>query len=605
VEVYATHGAIFPDLPADFSEFKRLLRSLSRTDVILWCARLNILVSDTTKTDPKDIQGHCVGLFFDPEAIGRINRFAADHGGRENVSVFFRGQLLELIRWACLLSADQPGDGETFNSSETRLSFVRAALLASEVWSRRVYGDRLGREGSIHDVRLGVLPSLRRSNMETAPYPHPILAIARGTSLFADRLRKIAPECDRVFQSANGLSVDDHMAMVTEIACSSLSGKDADGLRNPGKGGLFSVTEYERAPDPLGSIAREFFQHASQTADEIRCAMWGDRLDSDEEDAPSLNLNAIRRRPIFRASDGRAIVIDPRSFVEHASAGPLFSLVAADRGHQDGWFAAFGEVFEDYTQDIFHRIYPDTPPLVKRFTANPGAQDAKGRQVSLGDGILFGHRTAVLIEIKGVWMRDSMMEPDVGSPEYLAHLRAKYGVVDVPAHGDRAVKGVGQLARSIARLADGDWTPDNIDLRDVDRIIPVLLVHDVHVDAPVHSHILAAEFAAALDAGRQADDWSEPRLGWLKVAHLIVLTIDDLEALETSSRTFALVDCFDEYTKRCPDRMMSFHNFLAYSAYRDQMRYSAWLASRSMEVLRYAAGRLYPGSSSAGTSAGT
>src|SRR6185295_4226871 len=119
--------------------------------------------------------------------IARVNRFAQEHGGRENVSVFFRGQLLELIRWACLLSHDQPGDGETFGAPEVRRSFVRAALLASEVWFRRVYQDRLRDDGPIHEVRERILSSIRRSNIETAPSPHPILAIARGASLFADR----------------------------------------------------------------------------------------------------------------------------------------------------------------------------------------------------------------------------------------------------------------------------------------------------------------------------------------------------------------------------------------------------------------------------------
>src|SRR5258706_382496 len=83
--------------------------------------------------------------------IARINAFAKEHG-RQNVSVFFRGQLLELMRWTCLLSSDQSDDGDTFNRQESRLAFVRVALLASEVWFRRVYRDRMRSDGPIHEV---------------------------------------------------------------------------------------------------------------------------------------------------------------------------------------------------------------------------------------------------------------------------------------------------------------------------------------------------------------------------------------------------------------------------------------------------------------------
>jgi hypothetical protein len=138
VGVFASHREIFPDLDDSFTEFKRILRSLSRTDTILWCARLNILVSDSTKADPADVQGHCIARFFTRPEIDRINKFAAEHGGRQHASVFFRGQLLELIRWASLMCPDLPNDGTTFEDPGVRQSFARAALLASDIWGRRV-----------------------------------------------------------------------------------------------------------------------------------------------------------------------------------------------------------------------------------------------------------------------------------------------------------------------------------------------------------------------------------------------------------------------------------------------------------------------------------
>ena len=55
VDMFVPHEAVFPDLPGDFQEFKRLLRTLSRTDTLFWCARINLLVSRSTDTDPKSV----------------------------------------------------------------------------------------------------------------------------------------------------------------------------------------------------------------------------------------------------------------------------------------------------------------------------------------------------------------------------------------------------------------------------------------------------------------------------------------------------------------------------------------------------------------------
>lgn len=130
--VFATHRDIFPELPDDLAEVKRLLRGLSRTDTLLWCARLNLLMGHPTREDPRDVQRHCVWVFFKADEAARLDRVAQNYGGPEHITVFFRGQLLELLRWTSLFSKDKPGDGTTFDDPSVRRCFARAALLASE-----------------------------------------------------------------------------------------------------------------------------------------------------------------------------------------------------------------------------------------------------------------------------------------------------------------------------------------------------------------------------------------------------------------------------------------------------------------------------------------
>ena len=64
----------------------------------------------------------------------------------------------------------------TFDSPEVCGAFGRAALLASDIWQRRVYGDGLNGTEPLDETRRAVLGAIRLSNMESASNAHPIFA---------------------------------------------------------------------------------------------------------------------------------------------------------------------------------------------------------------------------------------------------------------------------------------------------------------------------------------------------------------------------------------------------------------------------------------------
>lgn len=130
--VYVPIHEVFPGVPSDFDAITSLLRKLSRTDALFWCARLNLIVSNPENQDHRAKQQYGLSTFFTPGQIERINRFAQIHGGAEKVTIFFRGQLLELIRWICLFCQDQLGDGETFNDPEILETFVMGDVTSSD-----------------------------------------------------------------------------------------------------------------------------------------------------------------------------------------------------------------------------------------------------------------------------------------------------------------------------------------------------------------------------------------------------------------------------------------------------------------------------------------
>lgn len=416
--------------------------------------------------------------------------------------------------------------------------------------------------------------------------------LARGYSLFGDRMRHHAAEIGDVFERGTGMPMEDYYLMAAYVVAEGL-GRPVEGLGDPNKCGMFSAQSCEEAV-AFGPLARAFFAKEAQTADDLRGTLWGDRQDAGEADTPALALKPFRDRPILRAPDGRAIVLDPPSFIERLSVGPLFHIVDADPAHANRWFALFGEGFQEYSAALLERVYPHVVGLVRRYTPSPMGSAPTGSEVEIADGLLVDGQDAVLIEMKARWIRDDVGSPDQNGAAYIDAVRRRYAVGAGDQGADAKAEGVGQLARSIQQLTSGAWRVKDVDLDESARLIPVLLVHDPHMDAPVHSHVLAQEFAELMRGGSRIDDWSEMRAGTRRVAHLIVLTLDDLEMLETSSNHFAIIECLREYAASCLDRMTSFHNFLRTSRFRPLLRYNAWLAERAEGLLGRARTRLFP-----------
>jgi hypothetical protein len=179
--VYVPAAEVFPDIKADFAFFCSTVRTLSRTDTLFWCSRLNLILSNPQNHDDKGKQEYGLAHFFDADEIARVNTFARKHAG---AAVLFREQLLELVRWTCLLAEDQPGDGQTFVAPEVRRRFAQAALMASDVWANRVFRDGLPITGDpVEDLRQA-MPAFRRGVMTRAPDLMRVLA--RGQSIYQD-----------------------------------------------------------------------------------------------------------------------------------------------------------------------------------------------------------------------------------------------------------------------------------------------------------------------------------------------------------------------------------------------------------------------------------
>ena len=184
---------VFPGTEGSERALIKVLATLSCDDTLFQCARTNILISGFGDFDNKPRQEQALAQLGTREHISCINNFARRHKTSGTPAVFFRGQLLELMRWAARYCKNLPGDGRTYEDPAFRERFVKAALIASGLWGKRTYRDKLSAGGDVGEVRQRALGALRKGVEESNVAPHFGVAIARGLKLFTDYLPKHCP----------------------------------------------------------------------------------------------------------------------------------------------------------------------------------------------------------------------------------------------------------------------------------------------------------------------------------------------------------------------------------------------------------------------------
>lgn len=300
----------------------------------------------------------------------------------------------------------------------------------------------------------------------------------------------------------------------------------------------------------------------SQTPEELAVALWDGFAERGYRD--------LRERPILRLASGRAIIIDPVFFSEKISVGPLFHLLPKARGKANEIFGAFGMAFEDYANGILRRMYPDRSGLASRFRCGVTACDRDGRDFEI-DAVLDYIPQTVIFEQKAAWLKDEVVLGDIDV--WIGQIRARYGIAAALVDGKKErPKGVAQLAQIVRRILDGNCGAAQPNLEGVTVIHPVLLVHDTRLNAPAYGTFLDAEFRRLLGAVPQGK----------RVMPLAIMTIADLENLESSVVEFGMQQLLADYADAHPEGLVSLHNFMVHhERYADKLKPSAQLMADS------------------------
>ena len=572
IGVYLPISEVFPEIQNDFATFQYLLSCLSRTDTLFWCARLNLIISTTENIKA---QQFALQKFFTSEEIAAINDYARSHGGAENIRVFFRGQLLELFRWATLFCVDHPEDGNTFEKPQVRRKFAQVALIASDIWANRTFKGKFSLDDGIEIGRKRALGPTMMSIEATTSMPELTQSLGRGWTLFSDYFPKFYPSFKDDFFYITGISVEQYFVSFAMMATN---------FMNPRmNAGIFDINKI-REHSLNGDVFFRYFELESRDADDLKQVLWNNCGSSIKmyEDAPDDYYRSLREKPILRTNDGRGVIFDPVFYSQQASVGPLFHIRRSPNCRGQDAFNAFGQAFEKYTLDILTRMFASRGNLINRLVKNVKALDSQGNSIE-ADAILNDVSEIVLFEIKSGFIADNVIVHN--DYEVLLHtIREKYSI-NRSSKGGRKLKGVGQLARIATSLAKGKLSVDGIDFRGVQLIFPVMVVHDKFLTSPVYGNFFASEFAAHLQP-----DSTLPNGMFVKedkrIAPVIILSVDDLENLETSIEHFGFRNLLKDYSSACPDRLMSLNNYIAYSErYRKDMLHNRALASKGLEIL--------------------
>ncbi len=66
--IHVPYETLFHDGPVTFDRFKQLLKTLSRTDTLFWCARLNLILANPNLNE-KTKQQRVLDCFFTEQQI--------------------------------------------------------------------------------------------------------------------------------------------------------------------------------------------------------------------------------------------------------------------------------------------------------------------------------------------------------------------------------------------------------------------------------------------------------------------------------------------------------------------------------------------------------
>lgn len=572
---YVELADLFPGSECTLEHLAVCLRALPLDEALVMCARANQIVSAPGSLSRTDRQRKLANALLSREAGTRLNNIVQKRGqdDLEKTALFFRAQLLELVRWVLAFCTRERAPADFRWTQVEKDAFVQAALISSLISEGKVLAALHGGASvaTLKDIALVFFRSALDAGLIA---PDPYRVIGRGQQLFLEYLPEHYPDLDRDFRQATDMSLDEYMRAAGALSAIHLQLDDGMVLSDAVT--LGSDTEY-------AEVYRAYRQLQVWGIDDLRERLWpGGRIPMSLDEVPAFDLKPLREKPIIALNDGRGVIPDAALLADSMTIGPIFHLTRARVRDDNYIFGRFGDAFEEYACDLLGRMFPQGAGLHQRLRRKVPGVEADGNTFEI-DACLDYLDTLVVIEAKAVFISDAAV---IACDEraFRAELERKY------LRGDREV-GVAQLARVIRSLAVDAWAGPGT-AGAVEFVYPALVVHDRLLVEPLVTKLLAEMLISELGASQVPSSW-QWRLDRLRLAPLTILTIDDLEDLESSVGNVPLLDLLKAYSARVPHRRESLHDFIASSEFESAMRINRSIAAAGRSLLEDAARRVF------------
>lgn len=244
---------------------------------------------------------------------------------------------------------------------------------------------------------------------------------------------------------------------------------------------------------------------------------------------PYYSFTPFKQRPLIRMSRNQVIPISVRYLIENITTGIYWRILdylspAGGTGSQrktgERFMTFFGDLFEQYVQNVFKRMFPASKASPDRVTYEFSYGEHDDRTT---DAILVYPDTLVLIESKS-----SRLTRDTGITGAVARIEA-----DLEKY---VYKAAGQMDRVIQDFRLRKFTIKGVDPSQVRRFIPVVVTL-----VPVPINIFTR---------KRIDDYLM-KTAWLEkpgVTQLVVLSAEELEMLEVVvSKGISILEVLTEY----------------------------------------------------------
>lgn len=528
-------------LPSNEGYAANLLASLPLQETVILCARLNAIVSGIGIVSMERRNRAAMSFIALPKEEQRILAFTTPRGGYRTHAVFFRGQLLHLMRLAVrhCCAGSRP---DFYEDPKNRVRLLKAALVASALWTERAMASRNFAQLTEETVEDHV-GYLRKLLEETNPAPNAVNTIGRGWLLFAEHFPKQYPAFEGEFRQATKMTFDEYSTCVSGLMTYIMVGNELEGR-------VFKINQVGAATTYRG-VFPEYLALDSQTPEQFAQSSQGSQAEFER---------AMWERPIILFPDGSSVIIDPVFFSAKLSVGPLFFLLRDHPERGRAIFNAFGLAFEDYANAIVGRMFGNA-----RFNL----EKANGKNTDFEVDAVAGEGSATLVfEAKAKFLKEELVSGNEYA-DFVGHLREKY-----ISKGNA----VWQLAKSASAISKRAWPELPGEFAAPTEIYPIVVAHDLRLDSPGTGVFFRKEMRKLLDGEVGAD-----------IRPLIIMTIHDLENLEggVASGAISLARLLSDYVKeiRDVDPLCSLHNFIAHSEYSSRMKPSPVVFGKSLETV--------------------